>query len=288
MQIQNMKTILLSALCLFSVGISQAQEATNKVILKKGDVIKVNSDIMSSMTQPMMGDESAEMKTSSKSLTVLEVTEELPNGYKLSKTLKTLTFDFDGFGQTTSYNSEKDAKTESPFLKPIAEKVGITEEIMIGFDGKEIEKEDKDLDKNKKGPGRRGGFGGMGGLMKMGNGVSAAFQLIPKGALENMGWEDTTEKDGFKTRRKYKIGGMLGNMAKIYVQSQTTGETEMNQAGKQITNKVNNTAEEMILVNIETGRVQMQTINGQTHNKTIVDDKERPSSGTTSVTITVE
>jgi len=128
----------------------------------------------------------------------------------------------------------------------------------------------------------------MGGMMKMGNGVSAAFQLIPKGALENMGWEDTTEKDGFKTRRKYKIGGMLGNMAKIYVQSQTTGETEMNQAGKQITNKVNNTAEEMILVNIETGRVQLQTINGQTHNKTIVDDKERPSSGTTSVTITVE
>lgn len=194
-----------------------------------------------------------------------------------------MTLDFEGFGQTTNYNSEKEVKTENPFVKPFAEKIGVSEEIKLGFDGKMIDEEGKDK-KSGKGRGK-----GMGRMMGMGNtsSINSAFQLIPKTAIEKMEWEETKEEDGLKTRRKYKIGGMMGNLAKLYIQAQTKGDMEMNQGGMSIITKVNVTSEEMILVNMETGRVQMQTINSNTNNKVFMNDKESPT-GTTAVTITIE
>ncbi|HNB81541.1 MAG TPA: hypothetical protein PLP14_05535 [Chitinophagaceae bacterium] len=256
-----------------------AQQPTPKVVLKKGDIIKISQDMLSKNKQSMMGGDPQEINTAVKSLTEVEVLEELPQGYKVKKTLKSMKLDFEGFGQTTNYDSEKDKSSDNPFIKPITEKIGVPEVVEIDFDGKE--KETGKDDKKGKGMMRMMG-GGMSG------GISSAFQLIPASAMESMGWEDTTENDGLTTRRRYKIGGVLGSLAKLYIQAQTKGTLVMNQSGMGMSTDVNVTSDEMILVNMETGRVQMQTINSKTNNKTTVNDKESPSTGTTSVTIQIE
>ncbi len=251
-------------------------------VLKKGDIIKVTTDMNSTNTQSMMGGDPMEMKTVTNSYTELEVKDVLADGYKISQTLKKMKLDFDGFGQKTNYDSESKEKQDNPFVKQLAEKVNVPEEIKLGFDGKVIEDASKEEKKDKRGGGMR--------MMGMGSSASAesAFLVIPKDAVTKGGWEEQTEKEGLKTRRKYSLGAVMGNMATVTVQSQTKGDIEMNRGGMPITTKVNTLTEEMMMVDITSGKVQMHTVTMTNNGKTIMNDTESPTTGKTTITTTVE
>jgi hypothetical protein len=198
--------------------------------------------------------------------------------------------DFDGFGQKTTYDSESKEKQDNPFVKQLAEKINIPEDIKLGFDGKLIEEEANEDKKAGSKDGKRGG--GRGGMRMMGMGTNSsaesAFLVVPKDAVTKGGWEESTEKDGLKTRRKYTMGAVMGTMATVTVQSQTKGDLDMNRGGMPMTTKVNTLTEEMIMVNMSTGKVQMHTVNMTNNSKTIMNDKESPSTGKTTITTTVE
>ena len=290
-----MKKLAAFAFTLMLTSALYAQDMPGKVVLQKGDIIKITTDMTSSNTQSMMGGDPMEMKTSTNSYTELEVKEVLADGYKMSQTMKKMKMDFDGFGQKTNYDSESKEKQDNPFVKQLAEKINVPEDIKLGFDGKIIEEEAKDDPKasGKDGKdGKRGSGGGRGGMrmMGMGNNSSAesAFLVVPKDAVAKGGWEESTEKDGLKTRRKYTMGAVMGNMATVTVQSQTKGDIDMNRGGMPMTTKVNTLTEEMIMVNMSTGKVQMHTVNMSNNSKTIMNDKESPSTGKTTITTTVE
>ncbi len=277
-----MKKIISCALAILFSVTGFAQEMAGKVVLKKGDIIKVTTDMNSTNTQSMMGGDPMEMKTVTNSYTELEVKDVLADGYKISQTLKKMKLDFDGFGQKTNYDSESKEKQDNPFVKQLAEKVNVPEEIKLGFDGKVIEDASKDEKKDKRGGGMR--------MMGMGSSASAesAFLVIPKDAVAKGGWEEQTEKEGLKTRRKYTLGAMMGNMATVTVQSQTKGDIEMNRGGMPITSKVNTLTEEMMMVDITSGKVQMHTVTMTNNGKTIMNDTESPTTGKTTITTTVE
>ena len=285
-----MKKLAAFALTLIVSSALYAQEIPGKVVLQKGDIIKLTTDMTSSNTQSMMGGDPMEMKTNTNSYTELEVKEVLTDGYKMSQTMKKMKMDFDGFGQKTTYDSESKEKQDNPFVKQLAEKINIPEDIKLGFDGKLIEEEAKEDKKVSSKDGKRGG--GRGGMRMMGMGTNSsaesAFLVVPKDAVTKGGWEESTEKDGLKTRRKYTMGAVMGTMATVTVQSQTKGDLDMNRGGMPMTTKVNTLTEEMIIVNMSTGKVQMHTVNMTNNSKTIMNDKESPSTGKTTITTTVE
>lgn len=285
-----MKKLAAFALTLIVSSALYAQEIPDKVVLQKGDIIKVTTDMTSSNTQSMMGGDPMEMKTNTNSYTELEVKEVLTDGYKMSQTMKKMKMDFDGFGQKTTYDSESKEKQDNPFVKQLAEKINIPEDIKLGFDGKLIEEEANEDKKASSKDGKRGG--GRGGMRMMGMGTNSsaesAFLVVPKDAVTKGGWEESTEKDGLKTRRKYTMGAVMGTMATVTVQSQTKGDLDMNRGGMPMTTKVNTLTEEMIMVNMSTGKVQMHTVNMTNNSKTIMNDKESPSTGKTTITTTVE
>jgi len=285
-----MKKLAAFALTLIVSSALYAQEIPGKVVLQKGDIIKLTTDMTSSNTQSMMGGDPMEMKTKTNSYTELEVKEVLTDGYKMSQTMKKMKMDFDGFGQKTTYDSESKEKQDNPFVKQLAEKINMPEDIKLGFDGKLIEEEANEDKKAGSKDGKRGG--GRGGMRMMGMGTNSsaesAFLVVPKDAVTKGGWEESTEKDGLKTRRKYTMGAVMGNMATVTVQSQTKGDLDMNRGGMPMTTKVNTLTEEMIMVNMSTGKVQMHTVNMTNNSKTIMNDKESPSTGKTTITTTVE
>lgn len=285
-----MKKLAAFALTLIVSSALYAQEIPGKVVLQKGDIIKLTTDMTSSNTQSMMGGDPMEMKTNTNSYTELEVKEVLTDGYKMSQTMKKMKMDFDGFGQKTTYDSESKEKQDNPFVKQLAEKINTPEEIKLGFDGKLIEEEANEDKKASSKDGKRGG--GRGGMRMMGMGTNSsaesAFLVVPKDAVTKGGWEESTEKDGLKTRRKYTMGAVMGTMATVTVQSQTKGDLDMNRGGMPMTTKVNTLTEEMIIVNMSTGKVQMHTVNMTNNSKTIMNDKESPSTGKTTITTTVE
>jgi len=285
-----MKKLAAFALTLIVSSALYAQEIPGKVVLQQGDIIKLTTDMTSSNTQSMMGGDPMEMKTKTNSYTELEVKEVLTDGYKMSQTMKKMKMDFDGFGQKTTYDSESKEKQDNPFVKQLAEKINMPEDIKLGFDGKLIEEEANEDKKAGSKDGKRGG--GRGGMRMMGMGTNSsaesAFLVVPKDAVTKGGWEESTEKDGLKTRRKYTMGAVMGTMATVTVQSQTKGDLDMNRGGMPMTTKVNTLTEEMIMVNMSTGKVQMHTVNMTNNSKTIMNDKESPSTGKTTITTAVE
>jgi hypothetical protein len=263
-----------------------AQEISPKLVLKKGDKIKVTTEMNSSNSQSMMGREPMESKTKTNSYTELEVKEVLDNAYIITQTLKTMKLSFDGFGQKMNYDSESKEKQDNPFTKQIAQKVNVGEDFKIALNGKLIENQkanESKKDDKKEGRGFMRMMGGNGG-----NVVESAFLIIPKDAVAKGGWEDTTTNDGLTTRKKYSIGAIMGNMATVTVQAQTKGEIEMNRGGMAMTTKVNITSEEMIMVDISTGKVQMHTVNSNDNSHTIANDMDNPSTGKTTITSTYE
>ena len=272
-----MKKLLLSFVTLLFSIATYAQEVSSKLVLQKGDIIKQSAEFASVNTQSMMGGEPMEMKTNATSSTELVVKEVLSDGYLISQTLKKMKLDFEGFGQKMNYDSDSKEKQDNPFVKELADKIGIPEDVKIGFNGKIIE-DDKKKPDEKKGK----------GMMNMGSSADAAFLVIPQDAVAKGGWEEKTEKDGLTTRRKYMIGAMMGNIASVTVQSQTKGDMVMNRGGMAITSKVNTVSEEIIMVNVNNGRVQMQSIKSTNNGKTIMNDQESPSTGTSTITNTFE
>ena len=279
-----MRKILLLSLCAMQSVAMFAQEISSKVVLQKGDIIKMTSDMNSSNTMSMGGDP-MESKTIAKSVYELVVKEVHDSEYVISQTLKTMQMDFDGFGQKMKYDSESKEKQDNQFTKAISEKVGVPEEFKLGFNGKVKEEETKT---DKQAESKKGG--GMMRMMNMGGNsiVEAAFLVIPQDAVAKGGWEETTEKEGLTTRKKYIIGAIMGMMATVTVQSQTKGEVAINRGGMSMTTKVNTISEETLMVNTSTGKVQMNNATITNNSKTMMGDKESPSTGKTTVTTTIE
>jgi hypothetical protein len=274
-----MKVLSISLFLLGCIAPMFAQETTTKVVLQKGDKIVVKTDMQSKMTQSMMGGEPTEIVTNIISDATLEVMDLTDKGYVLQQTLTKVKMDFNGFGQSMTYDSDSKEKSDNPFVKSFAEKIGKPESHLLGFNGKQIEEESEKKEKNN---------GGGKGMMRMLNGgmgarINAAFLVIPEGANATNGWMDTSDNDGLKTIRKFSILNRMGSMVSLNVLTQTKGEVNMNQQGMEITSVVNTTSEETWMVNAENGRVLMQNVQMKTNNKTIMNDKESPSTGTTTI-----
>jgi uncharacterized membrane protein len=271
---------------LFSVS-AIAQDSPYSLKLSVGDVIKVNTDLNSTNTSSMMGGDPMESKTISNSYTELKVTGKTDSTYTLTQTLVRMKLDFEGFGQKMNFDSESKEKQENPFAKQIMEKIGQAEEIIVSLNGEVIEPV---AAKEKEGKSRGGAGKGMMRMMS-GGGASAAetaFLVVPQKALTEGVWETTNEKDGLTTKRRYTLGAVMGNMATITVQSQTKGDIDMSRNGMQMTSKVNTLSEDMILVDLSSGKVQMHTAEMTNNSKTFMNGQESPSSGKTTISSTFQ
>lgn len=280
-----MKQLLSMLLCLLPAYLF-SQDMTSRVALSKGDKITINSTMNSTNSQSMMGGEPMEMKSDMKSTTVLEVMEVKDTFYVLKQVLTKMTMNFDGFGQKMTYDSESKEKQDNPFVNQLAEKIGKPDSLKLAMNGKLIA--DPKPEKEEKGEGRRGGGRGMMRMMNAGASAENAFLIIPKDAIEKGSWEELSEKDGLTTRKKYTLGGVMGNMATVTVQSQTKGDIEMNRGGMAMTSKVNTLSEEMYMVDISTGRVQMHSATITNNSKTLMNGNESPSTGKTTITSSFE
>lgn len=280
-----MKQLLSMLLCLLPAYLF-SQDMTSRVALSKGDKITINSTMNSTNSQSMMGGEPMEMKSDMKSTTVLEVMEVKDTFYVLKQVLTKMTMNFDGFGQKMTYDSESKEKQDNPFVNQLAEKIGKPDSLKLAMNGKLIA--DPKPEKEEKGEGRRGGGRGMMRMMNAGASAENAFLIIPKDAIQKGSWEELSEKDGLTTRKKYTLGGVMGNMATVTVQSQTKGDIEMNRGGMAMTSKVNTLSEEMYMVDISTGRVQMHSATITNNSKTLMNGNESPSTGKTTITSSFE
>jgi hypothetical protein len=276
------KNILSLVLCL-SFQIGMAQSNATKVQLVKGQKIKMISKDTADIKQKR-GEESMDMKTLSSSMTEVEILEVNDKGYMATATVKKIKVDFDGFGQKMIYDSEDPAKKEGMMAENMKNILDKADTIMLDFDGKKIEDEEKG--EKKKGRGR----GGMMRMMNQGGGnVENAFLLVPAEAKEGNGWKKDATKEEVRTQTIYFVEKITGNLATVSFKRKTKGTVSRSGGqGGDMKIEMDNLSSGLITVDVQTGLVKTYTETTNSNSKTNMMGQEMPSTGVTKSDIVFE
>lgn len=273
-----MKKIIIASILILSFQSMQAQERASKLMLVKGQKIKIKSIDTSDIKQKR-GDESMDMKTLSNAETEMVVLEVKENGYLATTSLKKINVDFEGFGQKMQYDSENPGKQEGMMAEQLKNAINKLDTIQLDFEGKKIE--DEEGDDPKKGRGK----GGRGGMMRMmnqaGTNVENAFLLIPAEAKEGNGWKKDATKDGMRTQTIYFVEKIDGPIAIVSFKKKTKGTiTRSGGQGGEMKIESDNLSNGMITVDMTSGVVKSYTETTNTNSKTNMMGQDMPSTGT--------
>ncbi|MBK7589424.1 MAG: hypothetical protein IPI22_14390 [Bacteroidetes bacterium] len=273
-----MKKIIIASILILSFQSMQAQERASKLLLVKGQKIKIKSIDTSDIKQKR-GEESMDMKTLSNAETEMVVLEVKENGYLATTSLKKINVDFEGFGQKMQYDSENPGKQEGMMAEQLKNAINKLDTIQLDFEGKKIE--DEEGDDPKKGRGK----GGRGGMMRMmnqaGTNVENAFLLIPAEAKEGNGWKKDATKDGMRTQTIYFVEKIDGPIAIVSFKKKTKGTiTRSGGQGGEMKIESDNLSNGMITVDMTSGVVKSYTETTNTNSKTNMMGQDIPSTGT--------
>ncbi|MBK9299444.1 MAG: hypothetical protein IPN14_02150 [Bacteroidetes bacterium] len=273
-----MKKIIIASILILSFQSMQAQERASKLLLVKGQKIKIKSIDTSDIKQKR-GEESMDMKTLSNAETEMVVLEVKENGYLATTSLKKINVDFEGFGQKMQYDSENPGKQEGMMAEQLKNAINKLDTIQLDFEGKKIE--DEEGDDPKKGRGK----GGRGGMMRMmnqaGTNVENAFLLIPAEAKEGNGWKKDATKDGMRTQTIYFVEKIDGPIAIVSFKKKTKGTiTRSGGQGGEMKIESDNLSNGMITVDMTSGVVKSYTETTNTNSKTNMMGQDMPSTGT--------
>ncbi|HQW45626.1 MAG: hypothetical protein IPL09_01250 [Bacteroidetes bacterium] len=273
-----MKKIIIASILILSFQSMQAQERASKLMLVKGQKIKIKSIDTSDIKQKR-GEESMDMKTLSNAETEMVVLEVKENGYLATTSLKKINVDFEGFGQKMQYDSENPGKQEGMMAEQLKNAINKLDTIQLDFEGKKIE--DEEGDDPKKGRGK----GGRGGMMRMmnqaGTNVENAFLLIPAEAKEGNGWKKDATKDGMRTQTIYFVEKIDGPIAIVSFKKKTKGTiTRSGGQGGEMKIESDNLSNGMITVDMTSGVVKSYTETTNTNSKTNMMGQDMPSTGT--------
>jgi len=273
-----MKKIIIASILILSFQSMQAQERASKLMLVKGQKIKIKSIDTSDIKQKR-GEESMDMKTLSNAETEMVVLEVKENGYLATTSLKKINVDFEGFGQKMQYDSENPGKQEGMMAEQLKNAINKLDTIQLDFEGKKIE--DEEGDDPKKGRGK----GGRGGMMRMmnqaGTNVENAFLLIPAEAKEGNGWKKDATKDGMRTQTIYFVEKIDGPIAIVSFKKKTKGTiTRSGGQGGEMKIESDNLSNGMITVDMTSGVVKSYSETTNTNSKTNMMGQDMPSTGT--------
>lgn len=282
-----MKKITLLSIAVLSVYILNAQTNAAKVLLTKGQKIRMISKDTTGISQKR-GEEAMDMKTLSSSTTEIEIVDANDKGYAVSATVKKIKIDFDGYGQKMVYDSEDPGKQEGMMADQLKNVVNKADTTMISLEGKKMEEDEKG---GGKGKGKGNGKGG--GMMRMmnqgGGNIENAFLLVPAEAKEGNGWKKDAVKDDVKTQTIYFVEKINGNIATVSFKKKTKGTLSMSggQAGEMKVD-MDNLSNGMITVDITTGLVKTYAETTNSKSVTHMMGQEMPSTGTISSHIIFE
>ncbi len=287
-----MNKYILSTVIILLASLSLcAQSRTSKIVLKKGQVVKTTMEMKSS--SKMMG---ADMTTNMTTYTESKVLDVREQNYLFDSRLQKAKMKIESAMFNADYDSEDEEKKAGRIGEGFNKMIDKKEIVTLAKTGEVIdEEENEDVIEGKgkgKGKGKKKGSGMMrmlmGGGGDAGQAVSGAFLIIPAEKVEGEKWRKTIVDDELKTITEYTFNGLMGNLANITAQQQIKGIVTSNRGGRAMTVKVNRLSTMTMLVDIETGLITLQTIEGNDKSVTIAGDQEMESDGKSTITITSE
>lgn len=266
-----MKNFIVIALMFFVAAEVSAQNFTQNIKVSKGQKIKVLMEAKNSGSSPQ-----GPIKTDMNFESELQFDEVSDAAITSSYTLKKAKMSFDGMGQKMDYDSENPSKGGNNMMAGAFQNLlNKPKTFNLDKQGKEVADDNKDKD-------QKGGRRMM--MNEMGSSPSMVFLIIPEGTKSGESWRVESEESGLKTITEYTFNGLMGDLANITGKSQTKGL--ISQQG--MSSDVNRLSTLTILVDINTGIINLETIETTDTSVVKMGDQEIKSESTSTTTISVE
>ncbi len=271
-----MKKLFLFALTIFTI--SCIAQPTQKIVLKKGQKIKLEQVDKTTMRISAMG-QSMDINSDNDMITLLEVKAIDDNKFTLSSTLKRIKMSAEMMGNSQSYDSDNPADKNSEMAKEFENKLNKPEEAIVDHQGKEI---------NEKNKGMEISGNPMENMFKMiaaKGAVSSAFMLLPANASVGSSWSDSGMIETIKTLKTYTIKSISNDEAVIELKGTISGEKSADMQGMEMNVKMNSQLSGEILSDIKTGLVKRTNIITDMNNEVEMMGASNPMTGKVTTTI---
>src|SRR5688572_19738421 len=202
-----MKRLLVVALLLSAVNLT-AQTVNRKVGLAKGQQLEQLSQVNMNITQEMMG-QVMEITMESTVTNLLEVKDNVTDGYAVANTLKKVLMNMNAMGQEMKFDSDKPEDMDGQIGQSYKDKVGKTKEFTVNKEG--IITEIKTKEEVKDDPSNM--FGNMMSSVeeKEGAAFNALSNIPAKGVKVGDSWSDSTTEGDSKVHTTYTLKEVKGN-----------------------------------------------------------------------------
>ncbi len=248
---------LLPAICLLSIT-AQAQTATGKLLLSKGQKIQVDNNIKSVISQEMMG-QAIEITIDANLIHQLEVKDKKSNSYLLSSTLTKLSTNGNAMGQEMKFDSDKKEDLDSETGKALKDQLNVTMEVELNENAVVINGVKKDPKVSAGGQLMDMVNNVTGGDNDESNGANAAFDVVPAGKKLGDSWSDSSITTEIKTYRKYTIKSLEGNNATIQLSGTQITKKKVEQQGMEINISMDGKLSGEGIVDMRTGLLKQKT-----------------------------
>ncbi len=216
---------------LVTVISASAQTVTKKTTLQKGQQIEQVSKVTALITQQMMG-QSMEINMESNTVALIEVKDNVADGYKVANTLKKMTMNMNAMGNEQKFDSDKPEDMNGPIGQGLKDKINVTKEYTVDKNGI-VTNAPQTKDSAKADPNSVMGnmVNGSMGDEKKGAAYSAFANLPSKGVKVGESWTDSTSDGKTVTKNTYTLRSVTGNNGVVDVKSNLNLEQDIEQQG---------------------------------------------------------
>lgn len=288
-----MKKIVAVALLAIAMN-SQAQKVSSRLNFEKGKKLELVADSKSTISQEMMG-QTMEMNITSTITRSFDVEDVSKEGATIEHKVKRVQFNFEGMGQTQSFDSENEEDRKGEMGKNFEKSLKNKYTMVIGPNGKIVSvKADDDnpnVAANNDAPADP-----MSSLMNQfaeglempDAGEASTFQVLPEGGVtKGQTWTDSLKNAGTGFT-KYTVTDITPTDILVDYTSESAIEQTQESMGMEAIISMKTKANGRITVDRKTGLLKQKTINAEGLGSVDVAGQSIPMSSKQIGTITVK
>ncbi|MFN2458149.1 MAG: DUF6263 family protein [Chitinophagaceae bacterium] len=290
-----MKHLLLMAVAAISIT-SYSQKISNKLTFPKGQKLEMVTDVKSVMTQEMMG-QSMEFNINATVTRMFDVEDVTPAGAVIEHKVKRMQFNFDGMGQSQSFDSEKESDMKGDMGKTFEKSIKNKYTMTVDNSGKitAVKSDDDNPNKPATKEEEKDMMGNMmsqfaAGMEMPKTGDVTDLSILPNREIaKGESWTDSLTKDkDEKGKITYTLTDITDNEILLNFTEEKTSERKQEAQGMEITMTSKDKTTGKVTLDKKTGLLKQSTATTDSQGTVEVMGQSMPMSNKMTKTVMVK
>jgi hypothetical protein len=281
----------LALLAVLAISFNSFAQTTNRLVFQKGQKLEVTREVKIAATTEFMG-QSMEQTINSTTTEVLDVQDAGEKGTTFEHKIKRLLINAEGMGQKQSFDSEKEGDRSGEMGKIFEKSLKNKYTFSVDPAGKitSVKADDDNPNDEETKMMVQMASQQMGIDLSLPTvGKSSQFKILPAYSIKKGDtWTDTTSEDGEKRSINYTVAEMNNNEILLDFTSTMSVSKTQDIMGTEATINSNGKSTGRVVIDRKSSVLKQRTENGEVTGTIEAQGQSIPTSGKTTITVTVK